>query len=66
MAHLLPAIRNTVRRESELIRDQQFPEFCRIREKSSVEDNAAAISGFLEIEHNKATDIASTDHLFVD
>ena len=66
MAQLLPAIRNTVRRESELIRDQQFPEFYRIREKSSLEDNATAISGFLEIEHDKAIDIASTDYLFVD
>lgn len=63
---LLPTIRNDVARESELIRDQNFPEFYRIRERASPEENAGPLSKFLGIEREKALDIARTDYLFVD
>ena len=63
---LLPTIRNDMAHESELIRDQNFPEFFRIREKASPEENAGPLSKFLGIERDKALDIAQTDYLFID
>ena len=63
---LLPTIRNDVFRESELIRDQNFPEFYRIREKAEPEQNTAPLAKFLGIEPAKAKEIAETDYLFVD
>lgn len=63
---LLPTIRNDVFRESELIRDQNFPEFHRIREKAEPGENAAPLAKFLGIELSKAQEIAATDYLFVD
>ncbi|MDJ0640505.1 MAG: DUF5928 domain-containing protein, partial [Paracoccaceae bacterium] len=63
---LLPTIRNDVFRESELIRDQNFPEFYRIREKATPKENAGPLSEFLGIEPKQAQDIASTEYLFLD
>lgn len=63
---LLPTIRNDVLHESEKIRDQNFPQFYRIRERASPEENAGPLSRFLGIEQEKAREIASTDYLFVD
>ncbi len=63
---LLPTIRNDVFRESELIRDQNFPEFYRIRERAGPEENAKPLAEFLGIERPKARQIAETDYLFVD
>lgn len=65
-ATLLPTIRNDVYRESELIRDQNFPEFYRIREKAEPEENTEPLAQFLGIDANKAREIAQTDYLFVD
>ncbi|MDD9920931.1 MAG: DUF5928 domain-containing protein [Boseongicola sp.] len=63
---LMPTIRNGVAHESELIRDQQFPEFYRIRERATPEENAEPLAKFLGIEPDKALEIARTDYLFVD
>ena len=63
---LLPTIRNDVARESEEIRDQNFPEFYRMLEQSPPEVNADPLAKFLRIERDKALEIAQTDYLFVD
>ena len=63
---LLPTIRNDVFRESELIRDQNFPEFYRIKERAEPEENAGALAEFLGLDRGKALEIANTDYLFVD
>ena len=63
---LLPTIRNDLFRESELIRDENFPEFYRIREKAQPEENARPLAKFLGIDALKAREIAETEHLFVD
>ncbi len=65
-AALLPTIRNDVYRESELIRDETFPEFYRIREKAEPQENVEPLAHFLGIEPNKAREIAETEYLFVD
>ncbi len=63
---LLPTIRNDVARESEELRDQNFPEYFRMLEHSPPEVNAEPLSKFLRIERDKALEIARTDYLFVD
>ncbi|MBT8410211.1 MAG: hypothetical protein KJP02_00245 [Octadecabacter sp.] len=65
-AALLPTLRNDLTREIEAIRDEKFPEFYRIRENAAPEENAAPLANFLGIEHDKALEIARTDHLFAD
>ena len=63
---LLPTIRNDFFRESEKIRDQNFPEFYRVREKADAKANVAPLAKFLGIEASKAQEITATDYLFVD
>ena len=63
---LLPTIRNDVYHESEMIRDENFPEFYRIREKATPEENAGPLAKFLGVERDKALQVAATDYLFVD
>ncbi len=63
---LLPTIRNDVFRETELIRDQNFPEFYRIKERASAEENTGPLADFLGLERAKAREIAEASHLFVD
>ncbi|MEP2782239.1 MAG: DUF5928 domain-containing protein [Pseudoruegeria sp.] len=64
--NLLPTIRGDVIFESDRIRDSNFPGYVRIREASSVEENAVSISEFLKLPLDKATEIAQTPYLFVD
>ncbi len=63
---LLPTIRNDIANETDALRDENFPEFYRIREKASPEENAASLAPFLSVTQEKAQTIASTDYLFVD
>ncbi|NNE79625.1 MAG: glycosyl transferase [Silicimonas sp.] len=63
---LVPTIRNDVFRESELIRDQNFPEFYRFREKATAEENTTPLAEFLGLDRAKALEIAATEYIFVD
>ncbi len=63
---LLPTIRRDVHFEADRIRDANFPNFHRIRERAGAEDNALPLSRFLDITVDKARDIAAADHLFAD
>ncbi|MEI4472523.1 DUF5928 domain-containing protein [Frigidibacter sp. MR17.24] len=63
---LLPTIQYDVRFESEQIRDAGFSDTHRIRERSSAEENAAALAAFLSIPEDVALQLAFTDHLFSD
>ena len=66
LSRLLPTIRNDMTFESDRIRDQNFEHHIRIRETDKVEENAARLSQFLAISHDKAHEIAATDYLFAD
>ena len=66
LSRLLPTIRNDMTFESDRIRDQNFEHHIRIRETDQVEENAARLSQFLAISHDKAHEIAATDYLFAD
>jgi Family of unknown function (DUF5928)/Core-2/I-Branching enzyme len=63
---LLPTIRYDVRFESDKIRDAGLANLRRIRQSGSVDENTAALADFLGIPLEKAREIASTAHLFVD
>jgi hypothetical protein len=66
LERLLPTIRNDMTWESDRIRDANFPEHYRMLELDAVEENAGKLSGFLTIPHDKALEIARTEHLFAD
>ncbi|MGR3571614.1 DUF5928 domain-containing protein [Brevirhabdus sp.] len=66
MARLLPTIRNDVLHESDQIRDANFPHIYRISENAGTEENAMALASFLGVSEERATEIASSEHLFVD
>jgi hypothetical protein len=63
---LLPTIRNDMVFESDRIRDAEFENFSRMRQKADVEENAAALSKFLSINAASAQEIAGHDQLFAD
>lgn len=66
LERLLPTIRNDMLHESDRIRDGQFENHNRMREAADAEANAAALSTFLAIPKEKASEISKTDHLFAD
>ena len=63
---LLPTIRSDVHFEADRIRDANFPNFHRIRERAEPKLNAAPLAQFLDITPDKAQEIAATEHLFAD
>jgi hypothetical protein len=63
---LLPTIRYDVKFESDMIRDADFSGLLRLREAAAPAENAVALAAFLDINIEKAREIAETDHLFVD
>jgi len=63
---LLPTIRHDVLFESDRLRDANFPNYHRIRETGSVDENTTPLAEFLNITPEKAREIAATDHLFAD
>lgn len=66
LRQLLPALREDIRQESDRLRNTEFAHFHRIRELDTPGRNAASLAGFLDIPHDQAPDIATTDHLFAD
>lgn len=66
LAQLLPTIRYDVRFESDRLRDMGLAEHRRMRQRSGVQENAAALAAFLDLPLATAQEIAATDYLFVD
>jgi hypothetical protein len=66
LERLLPTIRNDVILESDRLRDERFPGYFRMRERADLQENAAALEGFLLVKPEVALDIAETPHLFAD
>lgn len=63
---LLPTIRYDVVFESDRIRDANFPNFYRVHESRTPEENTEALAAFLDVPPEKAHEVASTHYLFVD
>ncbi|MGB0798642.1 MAG: DUF5928 domain-containing protein [Planktomarina sp.] len=66
LERLLPTVRQDVIHEHDLIRDAEFPDSYRIKQKSTVDENASAIADFLDVPMDKAREIANANHLFAD
>ncbi len=66
VAHLLPALRNSLAYESELIRGAGLEGHFRLRESAAREENEAAIAAFLRISPEKARSVMQLDYLFLD
>ena len=65
-ADLLPTIRNDVVFESDRLRDQDFPDHFRIRERAAVEENAEPLAAFFGLPTDRARAIAEADIIFAD
>ena len=63
---LLPTIRADMVFESDQIRDANFANLYRMKEKNSADENAALLAEFLSIDIESAREIAQNDYLFVD
>ncbi len=66
LERLLPTIRADMVFESDRIRDAEFENHNILREGDHTDQHASAIAPFLDVPHDKALEIAQTDHLFAD
>ena len=66
LERLLPTIRSDVYFETDRIKDANFPNFYRIRERAEPEENVLPLSQFLDITPDKARDIVAAEDLFAD
>ncbi len=66
IARLLPTIRADVHHEIDAIKDANFPNFFRLREWASPQENALPLAEFLGITREQALEIASREYLFAD
>ncbi len=66
VARLLPALRNSLAYESELIRASDLDGHFRLRESAERTQNEATIAAFLEIPVEKAQAIMQLEYLFLD
>ena len=66
LERLLPTIRYDVKFESDRIRENDFPEFHRIRQRGTAAENARVLQDFFGIPLSEAEEIAGTSYLFVD
>jgi hypothetical protein len=66
VAALLPALRNDIEAEVDLIRGARFPGYHRMSEAASDAENAGALASFFAIPEDRARELARTPHLFAD
>ncbi len=66
LERLLPTIRHEIAFESDQIRDANFPNFYRLRQEASDDENAIPLAGFLTLPETAARQIAATQYLFED
>jgi len=66
LERLLPTIRNDLEFEADQIRDAGFENYTRMRETAPEQHNIDAITQFLAITPDKASEITSSDYLFSD
>ncbi|TNJ47515.1 DUF5928 domain-containing protein [Phaeobacter sp. B1627] len=66
LERLLPTIRNDINSEVDQIRDAGFDRHWVVQEQAPVEENAEAISAFLDVAPDVALKIARARHLFSD
>ena len=63
---LLPTIRHEIVFESDQIRDANFPNFYRLRQTASDDENTIPLAAFLSVPEDQAREISATNYLFED
>lgn len=63
---MLPTLRNDVILDSDRLRDEEFPECYRLRERGEPDENAEAIAAFFALPRERARAIAEVEYLFAD
>jgi len=63
---LLPTVRQNFLFESDQIKDADFPNYFKISENQSREENIAPLVAFLDISQDQARQILDIDYLFED
>ncbi|MCA0930795.1 DUF5928 domain-containing protein [Ruegeria profundi] len=66
VARLVPALRNALAHESELIRAAGFSGYSLMRETNTKAENGAAIAEFLGVSNEQANSVLRLDYLFAD
>jgi len=66
LERLLPTIRGDITFESDRLRDAEFENHLVMKQSNGPDENAGPIARFLDIAHDKALEIARTDHLYAD
>ena len=66
LGQLLPTIRNDMLYESDRLRDENFPEYYRFRERADTDENTEALAAFFSIPPERAEQIAVAEHIFHD
>ena len=66
LARLLPTLRQELTYETDRIRDANFPNHYRLRERVSPAENAEPLASFLSVNAETARALAETPYLFVD
>ncbi|MGR3660430.1 MAG: DUF5928 domain-containing protein [Paracoccaceae bacterium] len=66
IARLLPTVRDDMYFEADRIKDANFPNFYRIKERATADENALPLADFLGITEEQARQVVSMDHLFAD
>ena len=63
---MLPTLRHEFLDEQSAIREAEFKQHWRFREGKSADENGAVLAEFFGIEHDRARELAETQHLFAD
>ncbi|MEM0948953.1 MAG: DUF5928 domain-containing protein [Pseudomonadota bacterium] len=63
---ILPTIRNDVILESDRLKDEDFPDYYRLRERAEPHENAVALEAFFALSPDRAQSLAQTQYLFAD
>lgn len=66
LERLLPTIRGDIENESDKLRDAGFDALYFLKESASPDVNTAHLAEFLNIDHDKAQEVANAEHLFAD
>ena len=66
VARLVPALRNSMAYESELIRGAGLDGYVRIRESVARAENEVAVAAFLGVSQDTAQAVMRLDYLFAD
>ena len=63
ISKLMPTIRADIMHEADILRDENFPNYTRVKQQDTVEDLAASLTAFMNISEEKSMQVARTKPL---